>query len=399
MTTTSLDSGDRRTVEGRDARAQMSVLLLTISAFLIVTNEFIIVGFLPRVAEDLGITIPVAGSLVTLFAFTVMLAGPILTALLAHLDRKRLFCILLVIFAASNALAAVATNFWILAFARFVPAMALPVFWGTASETAGQLAGPGKESRAVANVYYGISAAMVFGIPAGTLASTVIGWRGTFWVLAALSLVMALLLAAMMPRTAATVRVRLADQLVILKSLRFLANIALSIIAFTASFTAYTYLADLLQQAVNVPENQVGWWLMGFGFVGLVGNWLGGRMAESSPLKATLLTLLLLAAGMIGTSLLAASYLTVLIPLAIWGVANTALYPICQIRVMRTAEKAQALAGTMNVSMANAGIGIGAAIGGMVIGLWGVGSVGIVAGGLAIAASCLAAVMMVFDRR
>lgn len=88
------------------------------------------------------ISISAAGQLVTLFAFTVMLFGPVLTALLSHIERKRLFVAILLIFATSNALAALAPNVWVLALARFIPPLVLPVFWGTASETAGQLVGP-----------------------------------------------------------------------------------------------------------------------------------------------------------------------------------------------------------------------------------------------------------------
>src|SRR5689334_2829436 len=121
-----------------------SITILAIAAFVIVTTEFLIVGLLPALARDLGISVATAGQLVTLFAVAVMICGPFLTAWLAHLDRKQLFIGILVLFAASNGLAAIASNIWILAIARLMPALALPVFWGTASETAGQIAGPEK---------------------------------------------------------------------------------------------------------------------------------------------------------------------------------------------------------------------------------------------------------------
>ncbi|MFB3130866.1 MAG: MFS transporter, partial [Lysobacteraceae bacterium] len=123
-----------------NGRARLSVVLLAVSAFVIVTTEFLIVGLLPALACDLGLGIARAGQLVTLFAFTVMLAGPPLTALLSHVSRRRLFVAILLLFAGSNALAAMATQPWLLALARVLPALALPVFWGTASETAAQLA-------------------------------------------------------------------------------------------------------------------------------------------------------------------------------------------------------------------------------------------------------------------
>jgi DHA1 family inner membrane transport protein len=364
----------------------LAVLLLAISAFVIVTTEFIIVGLLPGLARDLDISTAVAGQLVTLFAFTVMLAGPFLTAMVSHFERKRLFVVILVIFAASNALAAAAPNLWVLALGRFLPALMLPVFWGTASETAGELAGPERSGKAVANVYLGISGAMVLGIPLGTLASNAFGWRGTFWGLSGLSLVMAILLLVVMPTLARPPRVKLAEQARILKDPYFLGNVVLSVIVFTAMFTAYTYLADMLEHVAHVPSGQVGWWLMGFGIVGLGGNWLGGHFVARDPLTVTLVAALVLAIGMAATTWLSGSHGWLALPLAIWGIANTALYPICQVRVMQSASHAQALAGTLNVSMANAGIGLGAIIGGAAIQHWGLPSTGYVAAAIAILA-------------
>uniref|UniRef100_UPI0035C9A086 MFS transporter n=1 Tax=uncultured Sphingomonas sp. TaxID=158754 RepID=UPI0035C9A086 len=368
----------------------LAVLLLAVSAFVIVTTEFIIVGLLPSLAHDLGISISAAGQLVTVFAFTVMVAGPFLTAMLSHFERKRLFVVILAVFAAANALAAAAPDIWVLGFARFLPALALPVFWGTASETAGELAGTEKAGKAVANVYLGISGAMVLGIPLGTLASEAFGWRGTFWGLSALSLLMAVALSLVMPTLARPPRVKLAEQARILKDPYFLGNVVLSVIVFTAMFTAYTYLADTLQQVAHIPVGQVGWWLMGFGLVGLGGNWLGGQFVGRGPLTVTLIAALVLAAGMAATTLLAGSHIWLAVALAVWGIANTALYPICQVRVMQSASHAQALAGTLNVSMANAGIGLGAIIGGMVIQHWGLAQVGYVAAGIALLAAVVA---------
>lgn len=363
-----------------------SIAILAVAAFVIVTTEFLIVGLLPALARDLGISVASAGQLVTLFAVVVMVCGPFLTAWLAHIDRKRLFIAILVLFAAANGLAAVASNIWVLAIARLVPALALPVFWGTASETAGQIAGPEKSGRAVSTVYLGISAAMLFGIPIGTLASDAIGWRGAFALLAALSLVIAVLIAISMPAVRATQPVAMGAQARILKSPFFLANVALSILVFTAMFTGYTYLAEMLEKSAGIAPAQVGWWLMGFGAVGLIGNWLGGLWVDRKPLATTALFSVVLALGMAATMALANKGIGFALALGVWGIANTALYPICQIRVMKAATGAQALAGTINVSAANGGIALGALIGGVGISSWGAGNIGYLSAAIALLA-------------
>ncbi|MGI4850273.1 MAG: MFS transporter [Janthinobacterium lividum] len=371
----------------------LSIAILAVAAFVIVTTEFLIVGLLPALARDLGISVTTAGQFVTLFAVVVMLCGPFLTAGLANVERKRLFIAILVLFAASNALAAMATNVWILAIARLLPALALPVFWGTASETAAKIAGPGNGGRAVSQVYLGISAAMLFGIPLGTLASTAIGWRGAFALLAGLSLLIAALMYLSMPTVKAGAPVRMAEQAKILKSPFFLANVVLSVLVFTAMFTGYTYLAEMLEKSAGIAPGQVGWWLMGFGAVGLIGNWLGGMWADKKPLRTTALFCLMLAIGMGLTMLLAGASIWFAIGLGIWGIANTALYPVCQIRVMKAASQAQALAGTINVSAANGGIALGAVIGGLSIAHWGPGNIGYISGVIALLAALAAPVV------
>lgn len=123
------------------SRSRLSIVILAVAAFVIVTTEYLIVGLLPALARDLDISISAAGQFVTLFAFTVMLFGPVLTALLSHIERKRLFIAILMIFSVSNALAAIAPNVWVLAIARFIPALVLPVFWGRPARRPDRLPG------------------------------------------------------------------------------------------------------------------------------------------------------------------------------------------------------------------------------------------------------------------
>jgi predicted MFS family arabinose efflux permease len=189
-----------------------------------------------------------------------------------------------------------------------------------------------------------------------------------------------------MPKLAQSKKVGLLDQARVLKDAFFLGNIALSVLVFTAMFTAYTYLADTLQQVAMMPASQVGWWLMGFGVLGLFGNWLGGKLVERGPLFATAITTVVLGVGMAAVTPLAPSHGWLVVALAAWGIANSALYPICQVRVMKAAVHSQALAGTLNVSMANAGIGLGAIIGGAVIEHWALSDIGYVAAAIAMLA-------------
>ncbi|QEU01937.1 MFS transporter [Pseudomonas oryzihabitans] len=349
-----------------------AIFALTLAAFVIVTTEFIIVGLLPALSRDLGISVAMAGQLVTLFAFTIALAGPFMTAWLSRYERRRLFVVMALAFALCNAAAALAPSYWALVVARVIPAALVPVFWGIGSEAAAQLVSREKAGKAVAHVYFGVTAALLFGIPLGTVLGNAIGWRGAFWILAALSLGMIPLLLLALPRIPAGTRQNLGSQVSLFKSAFFLANLGLSLAIFTAMFAAYTYLADLLERSAGVPAAHVGWWLMGFGTVGLVGNYLAGRLVDKHEQKASVLFCTLLAVGVVSASFVAEQSLPFIAALGVWGIAHTALFPLSQIRVMNAATTGKALAGTLNISAANAGIGLGALLGGWAIGHGGI---------------------------
>ncbi|MGL4272224.1 MAG: MFS transporter, partial [Pseudomonas paracarnis] len=225
------------------------ILLLSAAGFTVLTTEFVIVGLLPSIARDLNVSVSQAGLLVTLFAFTVAAFGPFLTAYCARFPRKRLFISILIMFAAANTVAALAPNIWVMALARLIPALGLPVFWALASETAVDIVGPEFAGRAIEKIGFGIVCATVFGIPVGTLISDMFGWRTAFAVLAVIALAKALLLYVYLPVTPAKhQQASLRSQFKILRSPVMQGHILLSILVFSGMFTAYTYLADILER-------------------------------------------------------------------------------------------------------------------------------------------------------
>src|SRR5471032_2576658 len=249
------------------------ILLLSAASFTVLTTEFIIVGLLPALARDLGVSIPQAGLLVTLFAFTVAAFGPFLTAYCARFQRKRLFITILIMFAVANTVAAFAPNIWVMAAARLLPALGLPVFWALASETAVDIVGPQYAGRAIAKIGFGIVCATVFGIPVGTLISDAFGWRTAFGILAVIAFAKALLLWLYLPVTPLhREQVSLLRQFRILRNPLMIGHVLLSVLVFSGMFTAYTYLADMLERLAGFDGALVGWCLMGFGAVGLIGN-------------------------------------------------------------------------------------------------------------------------------
>ncbi|MBR8654744.1 MFS transporter [Achromobacter sp. Marseille-Q0513] len=355
----------------------LPILLLSAAGFTILTTEFLIVGLLPGLARDLDVTVSQAGLLVTLFAFTVAATGPLLTALMANIERKRLFIGVLILFGLSNALAMAAPNIWVMAVARFVPALALPVFWSLASATAVELVGPAHAGRAISLVAFGIVAATVFGIPIGVLISDAFGWRAAFGVLSAVAFAKALLLWITFPSTRIQSEdVKLVTQLRILRKPIVVGHVLLSLLVFTGMFTAYTYLADMLERLAGFNGQVVGWTMMAFGAVGLIGNTVGGRLVDRSPLGATALFSALMAAGLAVLVPVIHSHGLLAAALAVWGIAQAALFIVCHVRLMKSAPEAPAFAASLNISGANIGIGLGAVVGGRVIDTYGLATLG-----------------------
>lgn len=363
------------------------ILLLSASGFTVLTTEFLIIGLLPALARDLDISVSKAGLLVTLFAFTVAAAGPFLTAAMANVNRKRLFIGVLAIIGLSNVLAAVAPNYGTMAVARIIPALALPVFWSLASATAVDLMGADRAGRAISIISFGIVCATVFGIPIGTLVSDAFGWRSAFGVLAVVAFGKALMLFAFFPGAEPQkTQISLAQQARILRDPMVVVHVVLSVLMFTGMFTAYTYLADMLERLAGFDGALVGWSLMGFGAVGVIGNFVGGRMVDRTPLGASLAFALLIAAGMIAIVPSIRSQWSLVAALGAWGIAQAALLLVSHVRVMKSAPSAPAFAASLNISGANLGIGLGAFVGGYVIDSTGIESIGFAAAAIIVLA-------------
>lgn len=350
----------------------LAITILSLAAFVIVTTEFVIIGLMPTMAVDLGISIPVAGQLVTAFAVTVVFAGPPLTAYFARFEKRALFTWILIAFSVSNAAVALAPGYWTILAARLIPAALLPVFWGIGSDVAGKIASADKAGKAISQVYLGVTGALLFGLPLGTLLGDAAGWRGTFWFLAVLSGAMAFLLKAVMPLIPGENNVSVMTQVRMLNNRYFIANLFLSLTVFTAMFGAYTYLADMLQSYAGIKGAYVGWWLMGFGTVGLIGNYLAGRFVDTHPDAAGVISCVMLGTGAAVSIFLANSPTFFIVALVLWGIAHTALFPLGQIRVIKAARGGKALAGMLNISACNSGIALGAILGGWAIDFGGI---------------------------
>jgi len=288
----------------------------------------------------------------------------------------------------------------VMAFARLLPALGLPVVWALASETAVDIVGPDYAGRAIAKIGFGIVCATVFGIPVGTLISDAWGWRSAFGILAVVALAKALLLWIYLPSTRVVkAAVTLRSQFAMLRSPLMIGHVVLSVLVFSGMFTAYTYLADILERLAGFDGTLVGWCLMGFGAVGLIGNSLGGRMVDRHPLIASMVFCAFMIGGMVALVPSIHSTLGLAAALGVWGVTQAALFLVSHVRLMKVAPHAPAFAASLNIAGANLGIGLGAMVGGRVIDHYGLGSLGFAAAGFIVVSILLALMLMTSKKR
>ena len=158
----------------------LALLALTISAFAIGTTEFVIVGLVPAIANQLAISLPSAGLLVSIYALGVAVGAPVLTALTERFPRKQLLVALMVLFTAGNILAWQAPDYTTLVIARLLTGLAHGVFFSIGSTIATSLVPKEKAASAIAIMFGGLTVALVTGVPLGTFIGQHFGWRETF---------------------------------------------------------------------------------------------------------------------------------------------------------------------------------------------------------------------------
>jgi len=375
----------------RSAQALNRALwLLAPTVTIVVAAEFIVVGLLPLVAQDLRIPLAQAGALAGWFAFSAAVAGPFVTLFASRLSPRVILIATLLLYAVANAIVAVAQDFHVMLLARVVQGAALPGFVSVGASIVTRLAPPSEQGRGLARANIGFVLGVLLALPAGIALAQGGHWRLPFLVLAAASLPMAALVALVFPALPAGKAAGFGGQLGLLRQPAFLGHLGLSVLLFASMFAAYTYLGAWVEPALGLTAWGVALALFLFGVAGLFGNGLAGRAADRGPIRASIVAIVVLVAAVNLAALAHGSILLAAVPLALWSVAHTASVTLGQVRVTLAGRAAPPFAMTLNISAANLGIAIGTLGGGRVIDDHGIGAIGLAPIGFAILAVPLA---------
>ncbi|MGB7995383.1 MAG: MFS transporter, partial [Photobacterium halotolerans] len=236
----------------------LALWALTLSAFAIGTTEFVIVGLVPTIAQDLSVSLPSAGLLVSLYALGVAIGAPVLTALTGRWPRKIVLLSLMTLFIAGNLMAWLAPGYESLITARILTGLAHGVFFSIGSTIATSLVSKEKEASAIATMFTGLTVALVTGVPLGTWIGQLFGWRATFLIVALLGLVALIGSALLVPANLKqSPPARLKQQLAVLVNPRLLLVYAMTAVGYGGTFVAFTYLAPILQQVTGLAEGAI----------------------------------------------------------------------------------------------------------------------------------------------
>jgi DHA1 family inner membrane transport protein len=347
----------------------LALYALTAGAFGIGVTEFVIMGLLIEVGGDFGVSISAAGLLISGYALGVVVGAPIMTIATGKWPRKTVLLVLMAIFTVGNAACAIAPDYWSLMAARVLTAFAHGTFFGVGSVVATTLVAPSKKASAIAVMFTGLTVANILGVPFGTWLGQGYGWRSTFWAVTLVGLIAFAIIALFVPKDkTAPAASNLRKDLAVLARPQVLLGLLTTVLSWVGVFAVFTYIAPILIRISGFSEAAVSPILLVFGGGLVVGNLLGGRLADRWLVPALLGSLVTLAAVLLLMTFAAHNQIAAVVFVALLGAAAFATVPPLQIWVLEKAEGAgQSLASSFNIAAFNLGNAIGAWLGGFVI--------------------------------
>jgi predicted MFS family arabinose efflux permease len=347
---------------------------LALGAFAIGTESYVVAGVLPTIASDLGITVPVAGQLITAFALTYALGSPLLAVVTGTLERRRLLLASLGAFAFFNLLAATSHSYAMLFVARIGMGLSAGAFMPAATAYAVATTATEQRGRALATIYGGLTVSMIIGVPLGVIVGEHLGWRSIFVGVAALALAafagVALTLKVLRPSTV----VSLAERIAIARRPEVLRTLFVTVIMMMGVYTLYAYLAPFLKETSHLVGSGVAVVFLLFGLGSTAGNFLSGSATDRVGPYRVLTTALTVLIGLFLTLSLVATIVPpefarwLIVPLiAVWGFAGYAFLPAQQTHMVSLEPKLAPITLSLNASAIYLGAAMGAVVGSAVI--------------------------------
>jgi DHA1 family inner membrane transport protein len=346
----------------------LAVVALALGGFGIGTTEFVAMGLLPDIAQSFSVSEPTAGHVISAYALGVVVGAPLIAAVTARMGRRKLLLLLMAVFTVGNLTSMLAPSYDTLIAARFFAGLPHGAYFGVAALVAAHLMGPQNRAKAVAHVLTGLTVATVLGVPMASWLGQLLGWRAAFGLVVGVGVVTLTALWFWLPFQLRFMRsTSPLTELGALRRSQVWLALLVGMIGFGGMFAVYTYIATTMTDVAGMPRALIPLALMVFGLGMFVGNFVGGRLADRSVVRALYLSLGSLCAVLAIFVIASHNVWTALPVLFGIGLTGSAVGPALQTRLMDVAHDAQTLAAALNHSALNIGNATGAWIGGLVI--------------------------------
>ena len=345
-----------------------SLYALMLGSFGIGMTEFVIMGLLIEIGADFHVSIAAAGMLISGYALGVVVGAPLVTIAVLRMPRKKVLLILMAIFTLGNLACALAPDYWSLMAARVMTSLAHGAFFGIGSVVATGLVAKEKQASAIALMFTGMTLANLLGVPLGAWLGHAYGWRITFWTVTAIGVVVLFAIAWLLPRSKGSAEVvNIRHELRVLISPQVLLGLGITVLGFGGVFTVFTYISPLLTQLSGFSIAAVSPVLLVFGAGLVLGNTLGGKLADKSLQFALYGSLVVLIVVLILFGYTGQQKVLTTVMVGLLGLAAFMTVAPMQMYVLDKASKAPNLASALNIAAFNLGNAGGAWLGGVVI--------------------------------
>lgn len=365
----------------------LPVIGLTFSTFIFNTSEFIPIGLLTDIASDFSITESKAGILITVYAWVVALASLPLMMAFSKTENKKLLLSIVALFTASHILSGFSSSYYMLMASRIGVACAHAIFWSMVTPLAVRVAPEWKRSVALSFIITGSSVAMIVGLPLGRAVGLMVGWRATFLLIGAISALILVLLAIVLPKAPSDNDVSLKSLPALIKKPVLIGIYLLTVITITGHFTVYSYIEPFLGQVAGLSGQTITLVLSLFGVMGIIGSFLFSRYYDRHRFLFIRFAVTGICVFIFLLAIAAATPLAAIAVCVFWGLAINFYNLAFQSEIIQNVPHGTSIAMSIYSGIYNVGIGAGALVGGTVCTHLGVGSVCYVGGTIGIVAA------------
>jgi DHA1 family inner membrane transport protein len=341
-------------------------LALAVGGFGIGTGEFVVMGLLPNVAGDLGISVPTAGHVISAYAIGVVIGAPLIAVIAARWSRQRLLLALMAFFSAGNFASALTHSYVSLIAVRFMAGLPHGAYFGVASLVAASLVPANQRAQAIGRMMLGLTGATLAGVPLATWIGQTFGWRGAFVLVGAIGVLTCALIFWRVPRAGPVKGASPARELSALRRKQVWLTLAIGSVGFGGLFCVFTYITPTLTQVAGLPERYVPFVLAIFGVGMILGNLIGSWLADRALMR-TIGGVLIWNVVVLSLFSFTASNVWMAIASVLLVGTGVAIVPALQLRLMEVAENAQTLAAALNHSAFNIANATGAWLGGLAV--------------------------------